>query len=93
MASFSPMAEFMPHQFDEQSTETEEKKESVKQIKGDEEAGENLESYEFEKLDNILHYEHIVEELFSSFRDSYQKNYESKNEHEKRKNIFRHNMR
>jgi len=40
-----------------------------------------------------MHYERVVDELFSSFRDSFEKNYKSSNEHEKRKDIFRHNMR
>ena len=45
------------------------------------------------KMDKIMHYERVVDELFSSFRDSFEKNYKSSNEHEKRKDIFRHNMR
>ena len=90
IASFSPMAEFIPHQFDEQSTEDEEAESLAERPIVDK---LKVETEEVKVADKILHYEHIVEDLFSSFKDSFQKNYKSDNEHEQRKDIFRHNMR
>ncbi len=49
--------------------------------------------YEDETMTKLEQYEHIVEDLFSSFKQDFRKNYDSSSEHEKRKNIFRHNMR
>ena len=92
IASFSPMAEFIPHSYDEQTKEQKRGGNLVaKPISYMKDL--QIESKENTKMDKIVHYEHVVDELFSSFSDSFQKNYKSTNEHEKRKDIFRHNMR
>ena len=93
MASFSPMAEFIPHQLDP-STEAQQGL-SNGELPGGKENDKTIdkEKTEKKKTNKIQHYEHIVEELFFSFKESFQKDYKSPNEHEKRKNIFRHNMR
>ena len=94
MASFSPMAEFIPHSFDEQAGVERRAKGMVEKPISNKIKGINIELTDnSKKLNKIIHYEHVVDELFSSFRDSFQKNYKSPNEHEKRKDIFRHNMR
>lgn len=41
----------------------------------------------------LQHYEDILSELFSTFKRSFNKNYGSHHEHERRKDIYRHNMR
>ena len=41
----------------------------------------------------MRHYEDIVNSLFNSFKRKYKKTYVSKQEHETRKDIYRHNMR
>jgi hypothetical protein len=41
----------------------------------------------------LKHYEDVLNHLFSAFKSDYKKRYESKHEHERRKDIYRHNMR
>lgn len=41
----------------------------------------------------LQHYEDILNDLFSMFKVDFKKKYESHHEHEKRKDIYRHNMR
>ncbi|XP_048582580.1 uncharacterized protein LOC5516093 [Nematostella vectensis] len=41
----------------------------------------------------LRHYEDIVSHLFNTFKASYRKRYPSAHEHERRKDIYRHNMR
>eukprot|EP00112_Aurelia_sp_Birch-Aquarium-sp1_P017337 Seg4002.5 transcript_id=Seg4002.5/GoldUCD/mRNA.D3Y31 product="Counting factor associated protein D" protein_id=Seg4002.5/GoldUCD/D3Y31 len=95
MASFSPMAEFIPHQLDP-STEAQQglspEELSPEELPGGKGNNKRI-NKEKKETNKMQHYEHIVEELFFSFKESFQKDYKSPNEHEKRKNIFRHNMR
>lgn len=41
----------------------------------------------------LKHYEDILDLLFSGFKKDYKKEYQSTHEHERRKDIYRHNMR
>ena len=43
--------------------------------------------------EKMRHYEDVLNMLFDTFRYEFQKTYDSKHEHERRKNIYRHNMR
>eukprot|EP00795_Rhopilema_esculentum_P007454 gene7454-13220_t len=94
VASFSPMTEFIPHQSSDASVATDQESDLAEQPVDNEDSNLNKQNEDDSKdQDNLVRYEDIVETLFASFKDSFQKNYKSSHEHEKRKNIFRHNMR
>ena len=83
------MAEFIPNQSDTELNNEEE------MTPGEVHNNENEDELETESgaINLMKQYENVVEDIFSSFKELFSKNYKSSHEHEKRKNIFRHNMR
>ena len=88
------MTEFIPHQSSDASVATDQENDIAEQPVDNEDSNLNKQNEDDNRdQDDLVRYEDIVETLFASFKDSFQKNYKSSHEHEKRKNIFRHNMR